>query len=290
VEGYILGKRCVALVAAMLIVGMLDVPGTSSAAVPGRNGKIAYLGPLGITLVNPDGTGERALGVLAYCFSFAPDGKTIVFRSMVDGEVYLINSDGTGLRPLSRRLACVDWSPDGTMLTGYECSAYPCYHPWIFTTDADGTNVRWISPGSSTPAWSPDGTKLAFIVNQATVVIHNLDGSGSRVVAHAGEWNPHLDWSPDGTRVLYYDWRSRDIWTVDIRTGDHQNITRTPDRSESSAQWSPDGKQIVFSIDDPDRCHIFCVATIGTDGSGMRVLARFTDEEVDWAVRPDTSG
>jgi Tol biopolymer transport system component len=43
--------------------------------------------------------------------------------------------------------------------------------------------------------------------------------------------------SPEGDRVLYWDWNEGDIWVGDLRTGETRNLTNTPARFECCPLW-----------------------------------------------------
>lgn len=54
-------------------------------------------------------------------------------------------------------------------------------------------------------------------------------------------------WSPDGKQLLYYvaSAGATDIGILDVATGKKTRLTTTP-QSENGAEWTPDGKSIVF--------------------------------------------
>jgi len=107
--------------------------GSSRAALPGENGKIAYNEPPGgncsqidqLKLINPDGSRKTELAV-------------------------------HGLEPR--------WSPDGTKVAYWRGSGY------LYVANADGSNENSVAYfgatnnniGGPKPAWSPDGKKIAF--------------------------------------------------------------------------------------------------------------------------------
>lgn len=120
----------------------------------------------------------------------SPDGKTIVFTSLKDGDldIYTMNVDGTDVRRLTDTPGYDGgpwWSPDGTKIV------YRAHHPkdaqelkeyqdllkqglirpskvelWVM--DADGSNKRQITAlggANFGPSWSPDGSKIIFSSN-----------------------------------------------------------------------------------------------------------------------------
>tara|TARA_R110002073_G_scaffold108336_5_gene243470 strand:- start:41828 stop:42709 length:882 start_codon:yes stop_codon:yes gene_type:complete len=82
----------------------------------------------------------------------------------------------------------------------------------------------------------------------------NADGSGSRVKLTSNNGNGHYPHhnvpklSPDGTKVAYHsDTDGHDryaIWTMNIDGSDKKRLTR---EEGLYANWSPDGREIIFS-------------------------------------------
>jgi Tol biopolymer transport system component len=73
----------------------------------------------------------------------------------------------------------------------------------------------------------------------------NADGSNQRNVSNAPDSTEGLaDWSPDGKRLVLYSNRPghKDIFIVDLRTGQWTNVSRSPDSDDEFCTWSPQAK------------------------------------------------
>jgi dipeptidyl aminopeptidase/acylaminoacyl peptidase len=103
-------------------------------------------------------------------------------------------------------------------------------------------------------AWSPDGKQVVFSTN--------LTGrSNLWKVSAAGGWPIQLSqsddrqsgatWSPDGKWIVFQSDQGGgeiyDLFAIPSDGGEVQNLTNTPETSETSAAWSRDGKTIAFA-------------------------------------------
>ena len=157
------------------------------------HGYVWPLDPYDLYTSNRDGTDLKRLtnyDVYTAEAILSPDGKTIVFTSLKDGDldIYTMNVDGSNVRQLTTTPGYDGgpwWSPDGTKIV------YRANHPQdlaelrqyrellaqgmirpsrveLFVMNADGTDQRQVTAlggANFGPSWSPDGTKIIFSSN-----------------------------------------------------------------------------------------------------------------------------
>jgi Tol biopolymer transport system component len=109
-------------------------------------------------------------------------------------------------------------------------------------------------------AAAPDGTRLAFVGRDADrktqIFVANIDGTGIRQLTHGPHRATSPAWSPDGRQVAFETVRDgdvRDLFVVDVRTGDVRQVTREgfthahPRCCALEPHFTPDGSSILFS-------------------------------------------
>jgi len=232
------------------------------------NGRIAFarfvfaLGgpPSGIYTVKPDLTDEKLFPGIptnsnAANPEWAPDGGKLAFQSFNDGprlnELKVINADGTGL-----------------------------------LTIAD--NVSGRNRGFT---WSPNGSQVAYIGSGGpsedtldTIHIANADGSGSYRLPGSPAFLSAVDWSPDGTKLVFSNFEELFVINTD-GTGKQQLTTMQPTQDGMTAdvdpRWSPDGTKILFT-----RYRTSFAANtwvMNADGSNQRKLFNFDSYTPQWS-------
>jgi TolB protein len=171
----------------------------------------------------------------------SPDGRTIVFTSLKDGdlEIYTMNVDGSDVRRLTNTPGYDGgpwWSPDGTKIV------YRAHHPADSAQLADYRNL--LSKGMIRPS-------------RVELWVMNADGSDQRQVTALGGANFGPSWSPDGKKIIFSSNHPAprsgnfDLYLVDAdarMAGPQQveQVTFTP-VFDGFPMFSPDGRQLIFA-------------------------------------------
>jgi Tol biopolymer transport system component len=141
-----------------------------------------------------------------------------------------------------------NWSPDGKRL------AYFSRPPWgVYTADLTGAAdlifpVQTPGPWRRTIAWSPDGRTLRFAKNDRLYEV-SADGKNPHPVFDSPSAPQGAGrWSPDGSRFVYADDWTGDLWSVTEGRGfpakqEFTRITSGP-MQFGTPVLSPDGRTI----------------------------------------------
>lgn len=192
-----------------------------------------------ISVANADGSGTRRItdnprydaeGTLS------PDGKTIVFTSLRDGDldIYTMSVDGTNLKRLTHTLGYDGgpfFSPDGKQIV------YRAWHP---QTAADSTEfTSLVAQNLVRPT-------------RMEIWVMNADGSGQRQITNLGGANFAPYFHPDGRRILfasnYKNPRSRnfDLYLINLDGTGLEQVTTNTD-FDAFPMFSPDGRRLVWA-------------------------------------------
>lgn len=157
-------------------------------------------------------------------------------------------------------------------------------NPRAITVDSGATARLGFNVTCSSPPQS--SSKIAFLSTQTgtgdptvNLYVMNPDGSGVRKLT-VGQEVVHLDWSPDGSRIVFDSHFEGDIYVIRPDGTGAMNLTKSPGIAEREPDWSPDGSRIAYWID--GNIHV-----MNSDGSGARKLV---DGGADgWTWSPDGS-
>jgi len=202
-------------------------------------GYVWGLDPFDIYTANADGSDTKRLthyGVYTAEGTLSPDGKTIVFTSLKDGDldIYTMNVDGSNVRRLTTAVGYDGgpfFSPDGKKIV------YRAYHPTDPAELADYKSLlaqRIVRP-SKMEIW-----------------VMNADGSDQRQITHLGGANFAPFFTPEGKRIIfssnYRNPRSGnfDLFLVNLDGSGLEQVTTAPE-FDGFPQFSPDGRSLVWA-------------------------------------------
>ena len=191
-----------------------------------------------IYTANPDGSDVKRItnhpGYDAEA-TISPDGKTIVFTSLRDGDLdlYTMRPDGSKVKRITKEL-------------GYDGGA-------LFSRD--GTRLVW-------RASRPKGDEVAayrqLLANDEIkpmtleLYVGDADGKNARQVTHNGAANFGPYFFPDGKRIIYASnvadagGRNFDLWMINDDGTGAQQVTFN-ETFDGFPMFSPDGKSLVFA-------------------------------------------
>lgn len=147
------------------------------------------------------------------------------------------------------------FSPDGSLI------AFESYGPEngdLFVMNTDGSGRRCLTGGETLdmlPAWWPDGTKIAYSAFRLGMAKVHGEGmwiidvsTGARRRLSYGANDQSAQWSPDGSKILFYGLRRGDqeLMVVDASGGPVKRVTHNR-LDDLFPRWAADGTSIVFT-------------------------------------------
>jgi Tol biopolymer transport system component len=200
-------------------------------------GYVWGLDPYDIYTANPDGSGLERLthfGVYTAEGTLSPDGKTIVFTSLKDGDldIYTMKVDGSNMKRLTfqkgydggpffshdgKKIVYRAWHPTDTALVSYEALLKQrLVRPnrmelWIMNADgSEQHQITNLGGANFGPFFTPDDRKIIFSSNYKSprsrnfeLYLVNLDGSGLEQITDNPEFDGFPMFSPDGKKLVW---------------------------------------------------------------------------------------
>jgi Tol biopolymer transport system component len=202
-------------------------------------GYVWGLDPFDIYTARPDGSELHRLtsyGIYTAEGTLSPDGRTIVFTSLKDGdlELYTMSTDGSNVRRLTNTPGYdggAFFSPDGKMIV------YRAHHP---TDSAELHAYRELL-----------GQRMVR-PSRMEIWVMNADGTGQRQITRLGGANFAPFFTPDGKRIIFSSnhksprSRNFDLYVVGLDGTSLEQITTHPE-FDGFPQFSPDGKHLVWA-------------------------------------------
>jgi Tol biopolymer transport system component len=226
-----------------------------------------------IAYINSDGTGKinRFLQkskpinwIIKNTFSeikqepvWSPVSDNIVFVSNKTGneDLYITNESGSYIKNLTNskfKESAPAWSPDGTKIV-YQKFIKNNFDLWIISADGIENNpVLETEYDETAPDWSNNGKYIAYTSNQSgkyEIWLYNLKKNTKKQITKTKFNCGSPDFSPDNKKILFIGENNGnyDIYITNIDGSDINRITDTPNINELTANFSPNGKEIVYS-------------------------------------------
>jgi TolB protein len=182
------------------------------------------------------------------------------------------------------------WSPDGKRIA-FTRDAGPDNIKHLWVCDADGRGAHALVTTQTTnymPCWriTPGGERIVFGLHGAKPEMASIKPDGTDLKILGEGHDPTL--SPDGKWITYTGHPSDGGVTVFVMKWDGSEKRRIVEGSSNVGatfpNWSPDGKQILYSWPVDEALELF---VINADGTGARQLTKFGGTSVstpaDWS-------
>jgi Tol biopolymer transport system component len=168
-------------------------------------------------------------------------------------------------------------------------------HFEIYSALPGGGDVRRLThsgeANSVVSDWSPDGRWIVFDSDRAAdvqVFIMRADGTRERQLTFRPGFTANPAFAPDGRRIVFQHARPdqpSDLYIMNLRSGEWQRVTRTPNVFEFTPQFSPDGRWIAYTqFREQQAPAVYLIRPDGSDRHRLTPL-RLRAGVPDW--RPD---
>jgi len=253
---------------------------------------------------------------------WSPDGGRIVFEHDWDTDtqcatVDVVDPQGSNRVSLTSGVGGCEgqpsYSPDGSRIV-YEHFDFSTFDDAVWGMNAEGSNQeRIIDPwpnglGFATdPNVSPDGNTLSFVGWDGSLIgpapkfepaqglfTSGIDGSNmSELLPFSIDLAIKQDWAPDGSRIVvttnanhFNPAESANIATIRPDGSDLHYLTHYEDPAVNAyvGSYSPDGKYIVFRLEDHGSYALYKMRADGSHLQEILGFSSFRPRFIDWGA------
>jgi TolB protein len=218
--------------------------------------------------------------------TFSPDGKRMIYISVVAGKEQLFAMDMDGKNPTQLTRDDADhedpaWSPDGKKVAFVLIAGGK---EQIHLMNPDGTGVEALTPAELRtihPSWTPDSKKVAYCTdddlkppkkNDSDIYLIDVASRQNQKLVSGGV-NTFPVCSPDGGKIAFRRMvgeTNSEVFVANADGREQRNITNNP-AFDGWPAWSPDGKKIAFASNRGNTN--YQIYMMNADGSDVRRVA-----------------
>jgi len=216
----------------------------------------------------------------------SPDGKKLVFISMLSGkeQLFTMDVDGSNIVQLTRDDADHEdpaWSPDSTTIA-FVLITKDRHSIAVMKTDA--SNVEVLTPPEQNtihPNWSADSKRVIYCTNddlappkKNSANIDAVDLATKKITPLiTGGINTYGSWSPDMKHIAFRKIIGDENSEVFVADGDGSNLRNLTNNPffDGWPAWSPDGRKLAFASN--RRGHGYQIFFMDADGANPRLVA-----------------
>lgn len=217
----------------------------------------------------------------------SPDGeKTLFIDGGGSGQLWRMDKDGTNLVKLTPFTATIvesKFSDDGSKIFTKESSGQ------YYQIDADMSgamgNYDATKQVLAYDPFSSDGKEYYYNIGDSELYRRNVDGSNIEQLTSLAGTEAIIDFSPDGTKILYENYSTNHIHVMSLDGSNNIDLGIGGGSTGvyEGASFSPDGSKVVFSSSDGN------IYSINVDGSGIQQLTNNALDEERPIYSPDGS-
>jgi len=207
-----------------------------------------------VTAIRP-GAGSEEIASNGFEGVGAPDGQTVVFRSIEGGSdgLWRISADGRQrVQLVSGHVRSPVMTPDGQVVLFASNRRGPI-SPWMVSVnegEGEPTQVTTTSAGAASLDVSPDGRMIVFNSQgdqgRRIWVTCDLPACTARKSLPVSGSRPR--WTPDGRGIASIDQAESNIWIHPLDGSPGRQLTRFTDgRRIADFAWSHDGQRLAIS-------------------------------------------
>ncbi|MGB5138517.1 MAG: hypothetical protein WBP29_08295 [Candidatus Zixiibacteriota bacterium] len=177
-------------------------------------------------------------------FSWSPDGQSVAV--VQDARIFIYDFAGNNTTQITyeNRNFSVAWSPCGDKLVFFVRTN----KGGMFVYDFEDDSIVHVEGrvGADAGDWMSDCSTLVLldscISTECGIMGYNLYRDSLWVITRMEGYKREISLSPDGQTILFGV--DKDIWAVSVSGGDPYRLTT---EGGAYADWSPDGKWIVYT-------------------------------------------